>query len=126
MTQQERELTRRLELLEEQVRRLSAALQPPQIWPMWMPRLTAREETILGLLLSRPVLSRDMFEIAVAPASDDPRKLLDSFIFKMRQKLSKFGLEIESVRNLGYRLTPQSRQYLKAGVAEAKALSEAA
>lgn len=122
----ERELVRRIETLEETVRQLTVALRPPQLWPIWMPRLTGREEAVLSLLVSRPAVTRDMFEIAVAPNSVEPHKLLDSFIFKLRTKLSTLGIEIESIRGVGYRLAPHSRDYLKAAVSEAQELAAAA
>lgn len=110
-----RELLARVEDLEQQVQDLETALTEPL--PEFLHiELTKSERVLLGLLASRPLVSKATFMMAHYSTRGDDQpleKIIDVFVCKLRRKLKQAGLEIETVWGQGYRLPEDSKQKLK-------------
>lgn len=76
--------------------------------------LTRSEEIVLSVLLSRPLVTRDMAMAALYfNKLDEPdTKIIDVWVCKLRTKLSDFGATIENHRNKGWNLTPKSKKII--------------
>lgn len=95
--------------LREQIARLEAALGLGFVAPIeW--RATATEARLFGALLARELLTKDaaMAVLYRDFGKDEPEpKIVDVFICKLRKKLKPFGIAIETVWGVGYRVGPE-------------------
>ena len=70
--------------------------------------LTVHEATLFGALMRRGVMSKAQLLTAVyggRPDGDAPEiKIIDVFVCKLRRKLSAFGIKVETVWGVWYRL----------------------
>jgi two-component system cell cycle response regulator CtrA len=85
-------------------------------------KLTFSERLLLGLLMRRQRATKEqMMTVLYADRPDDEpgSKILEVMICKMRKKLSPHGVEICTIRGAGYKLTPTSREKIKALMTEA-------
>ena len=84
---------------------------PPQL------SLTTAEARVLGVLTQKGFATKDALMSALywnRPDGDMPEiKIVDVFICKLRKKLTRFDLPIETVRGQGYRLTDETRQRVR-------------
>lgn len=116
-------LEARNERLLEQIARLEAALGLDLVAPLgW--GLTVQEGRLLGALVSRDVVTKDAGMAALYRdfGKDEPDpKILDVFICKMRPKLRRAGVEIETVWGVGYRIAAEGRQVVRAAMPGAPA-----
>lgn len=86
--------------------------------------LTITEQKILGLLIAREYVTRDMAMVAMygdrAEAHQpDTERLIDCHIKRIRQKLTRaHGVEIKTKYSLGYYLTPAGRDNAKKLIAQ--------
>jgi DNA-binding response OmpR family regulator len=78
--------------------------------------LTATESRLLGILLATKIASRDRIMTALYAGTDDPpfHHVIPVFVKKIRQKTQRHGIEIKTIFNVGYMLTPESRAILAA------------
>lgn len=92
---------------------LGATFRAPPGW-----RLTGSEEKVLGVLVARPLGTRDAMMAALylgngrEPASP---KTVELFIWKARQKLRPVGILIHNQRGRGWYLDDADRQRLWEG-----------
>lgn len=103
-----RHLQEDVEDLKEQVAQLRSAFAPQFQWPDWMPALTKRQRDVLSMLVKRQCVTRAMFEV-LCPNSDNPDKMLDHYICKLREKLTPHGVTIITERGVGYYLDAGSK-----------------
>lgn len=85
--------------------------------------LAPSEATILGVLLSRETARKEALLDALY--FDDPNggaeeKILSVFICRMRPRLKRDGVLIETVWGVGWRLAPEMKARVRALLAEAK------
>lgn len=91
----------------------------PVVWPAeW--RLTGKEGSVFGALMARDTCTKNQLMAALyQPGADhEPEiKIIDVFVCKLRKKLRPFGIEIETVWGLGYRMGPAAKAAAKAQMA---------
>jgi two-component system, cell cycle response regulator CtrA len=81
--------------------------------------LTPLEERVLGVLLRhdrtvpRPVLFASSRDVPQTLAITEGEKLIQCIVCKVRGKIKPFGLSIETVWGIGYRLTNETRTRLQ-------------
>jgi len=78
--------------------------------------LTPSEEKVLGLLQKREMATKNqiMYALYAARPDEDPQlKIIDVYICKIRKKLKRFGIEIETRWGRGYALTPASKAIIQ-------------
>jgi two-component system cell cycle response regulator CtrA len=100
-------LRRRIDNLEERIRQLEDALMPPSISIPFEYGLTPAEARVFAHLASREMGTRQSIMLALysdRPNEEPEIKIVDVFVCKMRKKLARFGVRIETVRGQGYRL----------------------
>lgn len=75
-------------------------------------RLTGREAAHFAMLCRRDIVTKESLYVGVygdrIDTAPDP-KITDVFICKIRPKLARHGLKIETIWGVGYRLTPESK-----------------
>ncbi|MGO8093196.1 helix-turn-helix domain-containing protein [Rhizobium leguminosarum] len=96
----------RIDFLEERIRQLEEALMPSIVIVPVEYQLTALEARVFSHLSSRELGTKQSIMMALySDCADEPEiKIVDVFVCKMRRKLSKFGVRIETVWGQGYRL----------------------
>ncbi|MBB3608644.1 two-component system cell cycle response regulator CtrA [Rhizobium sp. BK602] len=97
----------RISMLEERIRQLEDALMPPTIVIPLEYRLTSSEARVYAHLASRDVATKQSIMLALYSDRIDLEpeiKIVDVFVCKMRQKLKRFDVVIETVWGHGYRL----------------------
>jgi len=111
------------ERLRNRVEQLEAAeglsfIAPPE----WA--LTGREMRLFGVLMARDLATKNAIMTALyGDRIDEPPeiKIVDVFICKLRAKLKRFEVAIETVWGLGYRLSAESKAAVRARLAEGAA-----
>lgn len=87
--------------------------------------LTGQEAKMFGILLKREMVTRQQAMDVLygdRPESDEAEiKIVDVFVCKMRKKLKRFDIEIESVWGRGYRMPAQSKSTARSMLEEARA-----
>lgn len=84
------------------------------------PGLTASEHRIFALLLIRDTVTKEEAWSQVEHIKEDSHiKGLDVIMSRLRSKLRDMGLELETVRALGYRLPRAQRETIKQQLAAA-------
>lgn len=75
--------------------------------------LTSREACMFGALMARDMCLKEhlMASIYGALPDDDVAepKIIDVFVCKMRKKLKRFDIDVETVWGKGYRLSPENK-----------------
>lgn len=109
-----------IETLRERVRQLLDALAPPEVVvPMeWM--LSPAEAKLFAHLTTRDLVTKSSAMAALYSDRHDDDiepKIVDVFICKIRAKLRKFGVEINTVWGHGYSLSDRSKYAQKTGAA---------
>lgn len=97
--------------LRERIRTLEAALcETPPLPFEW--GLTASEARVFGVLVNRPVASKDAVMAALyrdLGKDEAAAKIADVFICKLRRKLKPFGIIIKTRWGEGWYLEPPTR-----------------
>lgn len=78
---------------------------------------TGSEARVFGVLMKRDVATKEMVMAGLyAHKSDEGAaiKIVDVFICKMRAKLKRFEIPIETVWGQGYRLLPETKSKVRA------------
>lgn len=108
----------RLEALEEENERLLARIEqleslmgmrliPPIEW-----RLTGSEARVFGVLMARPLATKDAIMAALyrdSAKEEAEIKIVDVFVCKLRKKVRPFGVNIETRWGEGYFLSQASK-----------------
>ncbi len=107
-----------LELAKERIRQLEEAFGMTIDAPLML-RLTGSEARVLGVLLTRDMVHKPQIMAALynERIHDDEipeTKIVDVFVCKMRKKLKRFGVDVETVWGQGYKLSPDSRRLVLA------------
>lgn len=104
-------LQARNELLQARVEQLEAAmgmdLLPPVEWT-----LTATEARVLGVLMVRECATKDAIMAALyrdLNRDEAQIKIVDVFVCKIRSKLKRFGVAIQTRWGVGYYLAPETK-----------------
>lgn len=75
--------------------------------------LSMQQSAMLGVIVKREVATKEMLLNAIMngrPEADEPElKIVDVQICKMRPRLNKFGIVIETVWGRGYRMDPENK-----------------
>lgn len=102
----------RIAFLEERIRQLEEALMPSTMRAPIEYQLTALEARVFAHLASRELGTKQSIMMALySDRAEEPEiKIVDVFVCKMRRKLSKFGVRIETVWGQGYRLARQTAE----------------
>jgi two-component system cell cycle response regulator CtrA len=113
LEQENDDLRARIRDLEEQLGFVFEC--PPQFC------LTANEAKIFGLLLKKPLVTKEFAVSAIYLHKQDEAeiKIIDVWVCRMRRKLKPYGITIETVWGQGYRLPPESRAIAEKLLAEA-------
>lgn len=100
------DLQRELAILRERVRQLEEALVPNSVAVPLEFSLTAQEARVFAHLASRDLGTKQSIMMALyGDRPDEPEiKIVDVFVCKLRKKLSRFGVTIDTVWGQGYRL----------------------
>lgn len=111
----EQQLRDRIAILEEEIIQLRGLLIP-SIDFLNVP-LTAREREILSVLVASAgrIVSNDYFMTLLSSEKDmgiDPNTV-KVFIFKIRRKIKRHGVEIQTHRGVGYSLSKEACSRLK-------------
>lgn len=86
-------------------------------------KLTGKEASMLGVLMSRGLCSKDLLMDQIysdsfhATGELPELKIIDVFICKLRKKLKAFGIVIDTQWGQGYALTPASKDIIRARAA---------
>lgn len=78
--------------------------------------LTPAEGRVLGFLTKREVATKEQIMMAIytdRPWIDVEIKIVDVFVCKIRKKIAKFGVEIDTIWGRGYRMLPASKAIIK-------------
>ncbi|NEI60938.1 helix-turn-helix domain-containing protein [Rhizobium leguminosarum] len=96
----------RIEFLEERIRQLEEALMPSSVMVPVEYQLTSLESRVFAHLASREFGTKQSIMMALySDRAEEPEiKIVDVFVCKMRRKLRPFGVKIETIWGLGYRL----------------------
>lgn len=101
-----RELCEENEALRDRIEHLESAIAERVPLVLWA-ELTPAERVIVGLLISRDTVSRDLmhaFLYSAKAGGGADIKVCDVFICKIRKKLTPLGVDIETVRGIGWRM----------------------
>jgi DNA-binding response OmpR family regulator len=109
---------RQLELekqrLQDQVDELQGALvayvELPREW-----KLTTKEAEVFRVLIRRPVVSYDavMAGLYSSRPSTPDREIVKSWVCRLRKKLGPHGVEIRTIRHIGYAVDDATRAKFK-------------
>ena len=112
----------RLEAVEAENEMLRARIeQLEDIVGMRMPApivfgFTGSERRVFGILMKRDVATKDMMMHALYSGRPDECveiKIVDVFVCKMRSKLKRYNVSIETVWGVGYRLKPETKDKVR-------------
>lgn len=109
---------RRIEILEERNRQLEELLIPSNVpfRPEW--GLTATEQRIFAHLTTKDMSSKPSIAAAIYADRIDEQpdiKIVDVMVCKMRKKLDRFGVEIQTIWGHGYALVDRQKYVTKRG-----------
>lgn len=110
------------EMLREEVRQLKQAISvstvPAHRHPLGI--RSSHLQKMFNLLYRHETLTRDIFFSSVygdLPESDQPcEKIADVMMCHLRKHCREHDIVIETVRNIGWRMTPESKAKVKEGL----------
>lgn len=107
-----------VEYLKERIVQLTECLKGPDELLIELRQrfhFTYSEAGILALLLTRPMVTKDMaYTVLYGEMHDAPEpKILDVFICKMRPKLRRLGIDIETIWGRGWLLQESQKEKLR-------------
>lgn len=114
------DLRGQIEDLKAEKRDLLAQLVPSELRDNFPSKwaLTPTESAMLAFLVARAPATRTKEQIlsAIYPNIDDAPelKIIDVFVCKLRKKIDRFGLKIETVWGYGYRISRQTADEIAA------------
>lgn len=87
--------------------------------------LTKNEAIILGVLMKKDIAHKEAIWLTIyaAKAEEDEaeQKIIDVWVCKMRPKLKRFDIEIQTAWGVGYFLAPEDKKKIDALVAAVEA-----
>jgi two-component system, cell cycle response regulator CtrA len=100
------DLQREIAILRERVRQLEEALVPESVAVPLEFGLTGAEARVFAHLASRDFATKQSLMLALyGDRPEEPEiKIVDVFVCKLRKKIARFGVSIETVWGQGYRL----------------------
>lgn len=103
-----------IELLREQIYQIREAFCGP-LPLLWHIHLTKHESLLLATLYRRNgLVTREAMHIALSGIERETQdKLVDVILSHLRKKICGYGIEIETIRTTGFRLTPDSREIIR-------------
>lgn len=124
-----RELQAKLELVHERLSELERLFgTEDELMPLRMMGFTGNEARLLHVLRAKPIVTRDQMFFALY--ADDPDrmaevepKIVDVVVCKLRSKLRRMGVDIETVFACGFRLTQSQKARLARLVASGAAVA---
>jgi two-component system cell cycle response regulator CtrA len=98
------------ELLRERVAQLEAMLGLRFDAPVEFD-LTPKESKIFGMLMKRELATKEtLMQVLYADQVEEPEmKIVDVFVHKIRKKLERFGIPIETKWGLGWYMTADAK-----------------
>ena len=106
--------------LKEQVRQLKKLLVPIFVTPVeWC--LTAQQQTLFCMLLTRDLVTRDMFNaVAITRPStkNASNQCSDMAVYHLRKKLKKYGIQVKNEWGVGWRLVDRKNWQKRLSEAE--------
>jgi two-component system, cell cycle response regulator CtrA len=78
--------------------------------------LTGQEARVLGILMKRDMASKELVMAGLYSHRADDNveiKIVGVFVCKIRKKLQRFDIPIETVRGQGYRLKPEIKDKVR-------------
>jgi two-component system, cell cycle response regulator CtrA len=110
--EREQELSEQLEIAHERILMLESQIGVRSSSPALF-RLTPKEDEMFGVIMRQTVARKDAMMTLIYSGSlggDVPcDKILDVFIHKIRQKIRRFGMEIETRRGIGWYMSPADK-----------------
>lgn len=104
-----------IKLLQEENRRLRAALAPQVVFPRaWA--LFHAEQMILSALVEREGVVSRVALMTAAASESDLDDVLTVHVCRLRKKLKPLGVRIITHRGVGYELTSKSREIIKGAI----------
>ncbi len=103
------------DMLRERVRQLEELLWISVEVPLLF-GLSGKEGGLLNLLMSRPLLTKEQALDCLyfdRPNDTPELKIINVFICKLRRKLSKFGVTIDTAWGRGYSMSGESKAKVK-------------
>jgi two-component system cell cycle response regulator CtrA len=87
--------------------------------------LTGQEAILFGVLLRREIVTKEAAMVALYGMRPDGEeevqiKIVDVYVCKLRKKVKRFDVEIETVWGRGYRMPPKSKAIVQAILDEAR------
>jgi DNA-binding response OmpR family regulator len=105
-------LERENEMLQERIFNLESALGMKIDTPLALD-LTSHESALLGLLLKRDLVTKELAMTAFygmgADGEEPEQKIIDVWICKLRAKLKSYGVAIETKWGQGWWMTAQAK-----------------
>lgn len=121
--QRVRDLQVKLAAAQDRIAALEAEIGVNVVNPVLI-GLSRAEANVFGVILRCPVASYSLLMEAVyggRPDCDQPASnVLHVLVGKMRPKLQKLGIEIETVWGTGYRMSPESKAKAEVLIASAR------
>ena len=108
-----RRLEADLEARDEEIRRLRLDLEPGQVAGHLL-GLTPKEATFLAVLMARRVAHFEAVEASLYGLDDGSPEsnVYKVFVCRIRAKLAAYGVEVETIRGIGWRLPAESKARL--------------
>ena len=100
----------KLEEANEKIQQLETEINTRASFPVLL-GLTPTQEKILAIMLKREYISREAIDRLLCKGNC--RSLPKVHICHLRDKLSPYGIEIESLWGRGYALTPKAKEKLR-------------
>lgn len=110
-------LREEVDILHEQVKQLKQLLLPEDWQPPLELGLTAKETLVLSFIYKAdaPIRASKILDMLCAMYSDGevPEfNVVQVFVCKIRKKVAKFDIHIDTIRDRGYMIPPKSREIL--------------
>lgn len=105
-----------IKLLQEENRRLRAALAPQVVFPRAWALFLAEQHILSALLEREGVVTRAALMTAASSESDED-DVITVHVCRLRKKLQPLGVRIITHRGHGYELTPKSRDIIRKAIA---------
>lgn len=105
--------TAQIEELEAKVREYEKVLGVKDDYLLLTFKLSPSLHSIFGLLLSQKLVTKDMIEHRLTIASE-----AKVAVHRLRLELKDWGIKIESKRNLGYWLSPETKEKVRQYVSQ--------
>ena len=109
----------RIEELEERVRQLEHEIGANSVWHLNGSSISGHGRTILGVMITHQRVTREllmgcMYRDRIDGGPEFGSRILDVTMHKLRRRLKKYQIKIQTVRDFGYEMDDRSHQRLRA------------